>query len=216
MSETLAAVLWDMDGTLIDSEPIWIAEQFVMVEQYGGSWSQEQGLALVGSDMHETAAAMQGAGVDVEAGALVASLEQAVIASLRTTVPWRPGVLSLLAELRREGVPCAIATTSSHEMADLVAASAPAGTFGAIVGGEDVTRTKPSPEPYLRAAELLGVRIDQCVAVEDSSNGLRSAIASGAASVAIPHDAPLPTSGGFTVWPTLEGRSAADLRALLT
>ncbi len=216
MTETLAAVLWDMDGTLIDSERIWIAEQFVMVEQHGGTWSEEQGLALVGSDMHDTATAMQRAGVDVEAGSLVASLEQAVMASLRTTVPWRPGVLSLLAELRREGVLCAIATTSSHEMADLVAASAPTGTFGAIVGGEDVTRTKPSPEPYLRAAELLGVRIEQCVAVEDSPNGLRSAIASGATSLAIPNDAPLPTDAGFTVWSTLEGRSVADLRALLT
>ena len=75
-------------------------------------------------------------------------------------------------------MPCAIATTSSHEMAELVAAAAPPGTFGALVGGDDVTRTKPSPEPYLRAAELLGVRIDQCVAVEDSPNGLASAVAS--------------------------------------
>jgi HAD superfamily hydrolase (TIGR01509 family) len=215
VTETLAGVLWDMDGTLIDSEPIWIAQQFVMVAEHGGSWSQEQGLSLVGSDMHDTAHAMQAAGVRMEAVPLVAALERAVIDSLRTTVPWRPGVLSLLAELKAAGVPCAIATTSSHEMADLVAAAAPEGTFGAIVGSEDVTQTKPSPEPYLRAAELLGVRIEQCVAIEDSPNGLTSAIASGAASLAIPNDAVLPEAGDFTTWPTLAGRTVEDLVSLL-
>jgi HAD superfamily hydrolase (TIGR01509 family) len=215
VTETLAGVLWDMDGTLIDSEPTWIAQQFVMVEAHGGTWSHEQGLALVGSDMMTTAVAMQSAGVAMEAVPLVADLERRVLESLRTTVPWRPGVLDLLAALRAEGVLCAIATTSSHEMAELVAAAAPPGTFGALVGGEDVTQTKPSPEPYLRAAELLGVRIEQCVAIEDSPNGLASAIASGAASLAIPNDAVLPEVGDFTTWPTLVGRTVDDLTSLL-
>ncbi|RYB93688.1 HAD family phosphatase [Nocardioides oleivorans] len=214
-SDGLAAVLWDMDGTLIDSEPLWIAQQFVMVEAHGGTWSQEQGLALVGSDMMTTAVAMQSAGVDLEAAPLVADLERRVIETLRRTVAWRPGVLALLAALQEAGVPCAIATTSSHEMAELVAAAAPPGTFGALVGGEDVAQTKPSPEPYLRAAELLGVPISRCVAIEDSPNGLASAVASGAASLAIPNDAALPEAGDFTTWPTLEGRTVGDLRALL-
>ena len=215
MAGRLAAVLWDMDGTLIDSERIWIAQQFVLAEEHGSSWSHEQGLALVGADMHDTAVAMQAAGVDLAAEALVARLERAVIDSLRTSVPWRPGVIDLLHELQREGVPCAIATTSSHEMAALVADAAPPGAISVVVGSEDVTRTKPSPEPYLRAAELLGVRIDDCVAVEDSPNGLRSAIASGAASLVIPNDAALPDEGDFTRWPTLAGRTVADLRALV-
>jgi len=215
VTTTLAAVLWDMDGTLIDSEPIWVAQQFVLVEQHGGTWSTEQGLALVGADMHDTAVALQAAGVEMESAELVATLERAVIDSLRETVPWRPGVRELLAALRRHDVPCAIATTSSHEMAELVADEAPDGAISVVVGSEDVTQTKPSPEPYLRAAELLGVRIEQCVAVEDSPNGLASAIASGAATIAVPNDAPLPEAGAFTTWPTLEGRVVADLAALL-
>ena len=215
MTTTLAAVLWDMDGTLIDSEPIGIAQQFVLVEQHGGTWSTEQGLALVGADMHDTAVALQAAGVEMESAELVATLERAVIDSLRETVPWRPGVRELLAALRRHEVPCAIATTSSHEMAELVADEAPDGAISVVVGSEDVTKTKPSPEPYLRAAELLGVRIEQCVAVEDSPNGLASAIASGAATIAVPNDALLPEAGAFTTWPTLEGRMVADLAALL-
>ncbi len=215
MTATLAAVLWDMDGTLIDSEPIWIAQQFVLAEQHGATWSTEQGLALVGADMHDTALAMQAVGVELGSAELVATLERAVIDSLRETVPWRPGVRELLAELRTEGIPCAIATTSSHEMADLVASAAPDGAISVVVGSEDVTRTKPSPEPYLRAAELLGVRIEQCVAVEDSPNGLASAMASGAATLAVPNDAVLPHAGAFTTWPTLEGRTVADLAALL-
>jgi len=204
-----------MDGTLIDSEPIWIAQQFVLAERHGGTWSQEQGLALVGADMHDTAVAMQAAGVDLEAAALVATLERAVIDSLRQGVPWRPGARELLDELKREGIPCAIATTSSHEMASLVAAAAPEDAITVVVGSEDVAQTKPSPEPYLRAAELLGVRAADCVAIEDSANGLASAIASGARSIAVPNDAVLPERGDVVVWPTLAGRTVADLRALV-
>lgn len=141
----------------------------------------------------------------------VLSWKRAVVASLREHVPWRPGVHALLAELRAEGIPCAIATTSSHEMASLVAEAAPEGAITVVVGSEDVAQTKPSPEPYLRAAELLGVLASDCVAFEDSANGLASAIASGAASVAVPNDAVLPQSGDFITWPTLEGRSTEDL-----
>lgn len=216
MTSHLAAVLWDMDGTLIDSEPTWIAQQFVLAEQHGGTWTTEQGLALVGVDMHDTAVAMQAAGVDMEATALVAALEGGVIDALRDEVPWRPGVRELLAELVREGVPCAIATTSSHEMAALVAAAAPDGAISVVVGSEDVTRTKPSPEPYLRAAELLGVRAEDCVAVEDSPNGLAAAIASGATTIAVPNDAVLPESGDFLLWPTLAGRTVADMREAMS
>ena len=212
MTARLAAVLWDMDGTLIDSEPIWIAQQFVLAERHGGTWSYEQGLALVGADMHDTALAMQAAGVEMEASELVAALERGVIDSLRSEVPWRPGVRERLAELVREGIPCAIATTSSHEMAALVAAAAPDGAISVVVGSEDVTQTKPSPEPYLRAAELLGVRAVDCVAVEDSPNGLAAAIASGATTIAVPNDAVLPESGDFLLWPTLEGRTVEDFR----
>jgi HAD superfamily hydrolase (TIGR01509 family) len=216
MTSHLAGVLWDMDGTLIDSEPTWIAQQFVLAERHGGTWTTEQGLALVGADMHDTAVAMQAAGVDMEATALVAALERGVIDALRVEVPWRPGVRALLAELVREGVPCAIATTSSHEMAALVAAAAPDGAISVVVGSEDVTRTKPSPEPYLRAAELLGVRAEDCVAVEDSPNGLAAAIASGAHTIAVPNDAVLPESGDFLLWPTLEGRTVADMREAMS
>jgi beta-phosphoglucomutase-like phosphatase (HAD superfamily) len=204
MTPRLAAVLWDMDGTLIDSEPIWIAQQLALAEQHGGTWTTEQGLALVGADMHDTAVAMQAAGVEMDAAELVAALERGVIDSLRVEVPWRPGVRELLAELVREAIPCAIATTSSHEMATLVAAAAPDGAISVVVGSEDVARTKPSPEPYLRAAELLGV--------EDSPNGLAAAIASGATTIAVPNDAVLPASGDFLLWPTLEGRTVEDLR----
>jgi HAD superfamily hydrolase (TIGR01509 family) len=204
-----------MDGTLIDSEPIWIAQQFVLADKHGATWSREQGLALVGADMHDTAVAMQAAGVDMEAAVLVATLERAVIDSLRQSVPWRPGVRELLSELKLEGIACAIATTSSNEMASLVAAAAPEGAIAVVVGSEDVAQTKPSPEPYLRAAELLGVRASDCVAIEDSANGLTSAIASGATSIAVPNDAVLPECGDFVVWPTLAGRTVADLRALV-
>ena len=210
MSDTLAAVLWDMDGTLIDSEPIWIAQQFVLAEQHGATWSTEQGLALVGADMHDTALAMQAVGVDLDSTELVATLERAVIDSLRETVPWRPGVRELLAALRQQGIPCAIATTSSHEMADLVASAAPDGAFSVVVGSEDVTRTKPSPEPYLRAARAArrthravrgGRGLAQRARVGDRV-GCRDARSRRTTCGA--------SAGAFTTWPTLAGRTVAD------
>lgn len=210
-----AAVLWDMDGALIDSEPIWIAQQFALVEHHGGTWSHRQGLELVGSDMHETADAMRAAGVVLDATSIIAALEAGVIEALAQDVPWRPGVLDLLRDVRSSGIPAAIVTTSSHEMADLVARSAPDGTFTCIVGSQDVRRSKPHPDPYLEAARLLDVSIADCVAIEDSPNGLASAVASGAVAIAVPNDAHLPTPGSWHVWPTLQGRTVADVEGLM-
>ncbi|VXC47415.1 HAD family hydrolase [Nocardioides sp. AX2bis] len=210
-----AAVLWDMDGTLIDSEPIWIAQQFALVDRHGGTWSHRQGLELVGSDMHKTADAMRAAGVVLEDTAIIATLEAGVMEALASSVPWRPGVLELLRDLASSGIAAAIVTTSSHEMADLVACSAPDGTFTCIVGSQDVSRSKPHPEPYLEAARLLDVGIADCVAIEDSPNGLASAVASGAVAIAVPNDAPLPAPGSWHVWPTLQGRIVADLEGLV-
>jgi beta-phosphoglucomutase-like phosphatase (HAD superfamily) len=133
MTSRLAAVL---DGTLIDSEPSWIAQQFALAGRHGGAWKSEQGLALVGADMHDTAVAMQAAGVEMEATALVAALERAVIGSLRVEVPWRPGVRELLAELVREAIPRAITTTFSRGMPALVASAAPEGAISVVVGSE--------------------------------------------------------------------------------
>lgn len=206
MDATLpAAVLWDMDGTLIDSEPQWIESQVRLVEEHGGVWTRDDGLRLVGADMAATAIALQSAGVPDDEATIIERLTREVVQALTTSIEWRPGAVELVRELHGAGVPQAIVTTSGREMARLVAEALPAGAIRTVVSGDEVRRGKPHPEPYLTAAARLGVDIAECVAVEDSATGLTSAIAAGAIPIGVPHDTAIPTSREWMRVPTLAG-----------
>ncbi|WP_307786169.1 HAD family phosphatase [Rathayibacter sp. SD072] len=216
MRGPLAAVLWDMDGTIVDSEPAWMAAQRRLVARWGGEWSEDDALAFVGSTLEQTALALRGAGVGLDDRAMEEELEGDVAADLRARIAWRPGALELLRGVAAAGIPQAIATTSSRRLASIVAAAlAEHVVLAGVVTGEDVSRGKPHPEPYLLAAHRLGVPITDCAAVEDSPIGLAAAVASGAAAVGVPHRVPLAEGPDRTLWPTLHGRTVEDLRALL-
>jgi HAD superfamily hydrolase (TIGR01509 family) len=175
-----AAVLWDMDGTLVDTEPAWFAAEGSLVRSSGGSWSREQAEALVGSNLETTGRVLREAGVPLADDEIVERLLDEVVAAVRSHVPWRPGARELLGRLREVDVPCALVTSSYARLADPVVDALPAGTFAAVVTGDSVEHGKPHPEPYLAAAAALGVRGEDCVAIEDSDNGARSAEAAGA------------------------------------
>ena len=209
-----AAVLWDLDGTLVDTEPAWFAAETRLVERFGGTWSHEQAMTLVGNGLRDSAVVLQQHGVRLGVDEIVDIQTDDVVATLGEHVPWRPGALALLATIRDAGVPTALVTMSVRRMAEAVAAAVPFGAFDVIVSGSDVERPKPHPAPYLQAAELLGVRIGDCVAIEDSPPGLASAVASGAATVAVPHMVGLPEGERWRLWPTLEGRGLEDLAAV--
>jgi HAD superfamily hydrolase (TIGR01509 family) len=209
-----AAVLWDMDGTLIDTEPFWFAAETELVGRSGGTWTHEQALSLVGSGLRDGAKVLQAHGVDMGVEEIVAWQTAFVTDRLVAPLPWRPGALALLAAIREAGVPTALVTMSERRMAEAVAAAVPFGGFDLIVAGDDVARPKPHPEAYLRAAELLGVDPADCVAIEDSPPGLAAAVASGAATVGVPHQATLSEGDGWRLWPTLEGRGPEDLAAV--
>ncbi len=131
-----------------------------------------------------------------------------------TGVPFRPGARELLADLRAHGVKTALVTMSMRRMALSVADLIDFPAFDLVVAGDDVDKPKPHPDPYLQAARELGVDIRDTVAIEDSPNGLRSAIASGAVSLGVPLMVPLEGVGAHSLWSSLEGRTTADLRAL--
>ena len=209
-----AAVLWDLDGTLVDTEPAWFAAETALVESFGGTWTHEQALALVGSGLRDGAVVLQRHGVALSIDEIVEVQTDRVVASLREHVPWRPGALALLASVRDAGVPTALVTMSVRRMAEAVTAALPFGGFDLIVSGSDVQHPKPHPEPYLRAAELLGVPIGLCVAIEDSPPGLASAVAAGAAVIGVPNMVRLPEGPNWRLWPTLEGRGVEDLAAI--
>ena len=211
-----AAILWDMDGTLVDTEPYWLAAEAELVASYGGTWTHEDGLQLVGSGLWHSAAVLQGRGVDLSADEIIELLTDRVLEQIRVSVPWRPGARELLAETRAAGIPTALVTMSIRRMALHIASLMPEVGFDVVVAGDDVTHSKPHPEPYLHAARLLGVDILDCVAIEDSTTGLASAVASGAVPIGVPLHSPLSEGLGYTIWPTLDGRGLADVGALFT
>jgi HAD superfamily hydrolase (TIGR01509 family) len=173
-----AAVLWDMDGTLVDTEPYWIRAEHELVAAHGGSWSHEQALELVGNPLTVSAELLQAAGVDLPVAGIVDHLLGKVRHQVDVEVPWRPGARELLAALGAAGVPCALVTMSYSVLADAVVAHVP-GAFTTLVTGDQVSRGKPDPEPYLVAAARLGVAVGECVAIEDSPTGITSALAAG-------------------------------------
>jgi HAD superfamily hydrolase (TIGR01509 family) len=211
---SLAGVLWDMDGTIVDSEPSWLGAQAEIVAEHGGVWGVAEAEALLGADMAATVAALQAAGVALPHDDVEARLERAVADALRT-VPMRPGAFELIEEVAAAGIPQAIVTTSSSLLASVVAARLPAGALGTIVTAERVARGKPHPDPYLLAAEELGLDPARCVAIEDSPIGLAAAIAAGTAAIGVPSVAPLPAGPGWLEWPSLAGRTLADLEGWL-
>ncbi|WP_309075015.1 HAD family phosphatase [Paenarthrobacter sp.] len=216
----LKAVLWDMDGTLVDTEPYWIAAERALVESHGGTWSHQQAMQLVGQSLLHSAAVLQAAGVRLEAREIVDTLSSQVIQQVRKEVPWRPGARELLDELHLAGIRCALVTMSEGPLAGVVVDSLPKPYFEFMVTGDTVTNGKPHPEAYLTAVERLSlddpsVTIDHCVALEDSIPGATAAIASGVVTVGIPHQVPLPEDPRMIMWPTLVGRTAPDLQQLV-
>ncbi|MCU1543582.1 MAG: hydrolase [Microbacteriaceae bacterium] len=205
-----------MDGTIVDTEPYWMRAETLLVESFGGTWSHEDALGLVGQGLWHSARRLQARGVTLTEDEIIQGLTRSVMEQIRIAVPWRPGAMELLAALRKAGIPTALVTMSLRNLAELVVESMGFAAFDAIVSGDDVTHSKPHPEPYLRGAELLGVPIADCVAIEDSEPGLASAVASGAVSIGVPHVVPIPESDGHTLWPTLAGRTIDDLTGVFT
>jgi HAD superfamily hydrolase (TIGR01509 family) len=202
-----------MDGTIVDTEPYWMAAETQLVTAHGGTWSEDDGLSLVGSGLWHSARVLQAHGVDLTEDEIIQSLTSMVLAQIEVEVPWRPGALAMLEAIGASGMRSALVTMSIRRMAERVAEALPPGTFDAIVAGDDVTHSKPHPEPYLMGAAHLGVAAADCVAIEDSAPGVASAVASGAVVIAIPFHGEAPV-GDHTVWTTLEGRTLDDLRAV--
>ncbi|MBO9626698.1 MAG: HAD family phosphatase [Microbacterium sp.] len=204
-----------MDGTLVDTEPYWMAAETALVESYGGTWTHEDALQLVGKGLIDSAIILQKAGVDMEAEAIVSHLTDAVQEALRTQgVPFRPGARELLRDLREQGVMTGLVTMSLRRMALGVVDLIDFDAFDLVVAGDDVDNPKPHPEPYLQAAALLDVDIADVVVIEDSPTGLRAGIASGAVTLGVPHIVSLDDVGAHELWPTLADRTAADLSDL--
>ena len=205
-----------MDGTIVDTEPYWMLAETELVESFGGTWTHDDALQLVGSGLWHSARVLQSHGVKLGEDEIIEALTSRVIEQVRVLVPWRPGAKELLLELHDKGIPSALVTMSIRRLAVLVVELIDFPAFQAIVAGDDVEHSKPHPEPYLKGAAALGVAATDCVAIEDSSTGLASAVASGAVSIGVPLMVPISDGPGHTIWPSLAGRTVADLATVFT
>ncbi|HEX8092275.1 HAD family hydrolase [Jatrophihabitans sp.] len=211
----LQAVLWDLDGTLVDTEPAWLAAEYRLVESFGGSWSTAHAQAIIGSALLDAAAYIRThGGVELPLPEIVDRMLVEVEAAVAREIAWRPGVRRLLADLRSAGVPCAMVTMSYESLARSVAGQLPPGTFRTLVTGDQVSRGKPDPEPYLMAAQRLGVQPSRCVAIEDSPTGVASAEAAGCVVLAVQNQVPVAAAPGRTVIDDLSAVTVADLASL--
>lgn len=200
------AVLWDLDGTLIDSEHYWMLSEKALADRYPGTWSHQDGLDLIGLALPVSCAIMrERMGIqDLTIDEIIDELTNGVLSNLEREIPWRPGARELLIALNQAGVKQALVTMSMRRMALAVAESFDFQLFDVVVAGDDVTQGKPHPEAYLKAANLLGVAPENCIAFEDSLNGLASAESAGTRAVAVPNMMEIPEKPGRIIWNGLQ------------
>ncbi len=214
---TLAGVLFDMDGTLVDSEKVWDVGLAELAAFYGGALSTAARQSMVGTSMVESMDILH---ADLaqpwrDTAASTTWLEMRVLALFADGLIWRPGARELLAAVRAAGVPTALVTATRRPLVEVALQTIGPENFDAVVCGDEVTQTKPHPEPYLAAAALLGAPIGRCVAIEDSPNGIASARAAGAAVLAVPCEVELSDLDGVQVVPSLSDVDVDFLRALV-
>ena len=203
-----------MDGTLIDSEPSWIKAEMDLAARFGVEWTHEDGMTLVGRPLPDSAQILRARGINLEPAELIDSLIAAVAQDVGKNVPWIAPARELLHLVNDAGIPCALVTMSQGAFVDtFLAAAGP--VFDVVVTGDQVTRGKPDPEAYLKAADLLGVEIGECIAFEDSDPGTRAAHASGAVTVGVRSHMEIPRLEGMSRVSTLEGFTMETLSRLL-
>jgi HAD superfamily hydrolase (TIGR01509 family) len=204
-----------MDGTLVDSEKVWDIALNELAERAGGRLSKPARQAMIGSNMGRTMRLLRDdlGQPERDEAADVEWLTGRVFELFGKGLVWRPGALELLHAVRAAGLPTALVTSTGRQLVEVALDTLGRENFDAVVCGDEVTTPKPDPEPYRTAAALLGVPIEACVAIEDSPTGLASAVASGAAVLAVPAELELAETDGVHLLDSLEG---VDLDFLAT
>lgn len=192
-----AAILFDHDGTLVDTEPVWAAAKVALAAEFGGTWTEQDTLDCLGLSMQFTLDRLRERGVnlpDEEINNLLVAKVHETLA--QQPVEFLPGIERFLAEVREAQIPAAVVTNATTSVARRTANAAPEGTFSVVIGNDETTHPKPDPQPYLLAAERLGVDPTQCVALEDSPSGVRSATAAGMRVIVVPGELEVPEGLG--------------------
>ncbi|SPT56725.1 HAD family phosphatase [Actinomadura madurae] len=211
----LQAVLFDMDGLLIDSERVWLEVETEVMAWLGGEWSTAHQEHLVGGSLYVAADYMlELTGAPASREEVGRRMLDGMAERLSACVPLMPGAKELLAEVRAAGVTAALVSSSHRRLIEPVLDAVGREYFALSVAGDEVERVKPDPEPYLAAAARLGADPARCVVLEDSPNGVAAAEAAGCVTVAVPGVLPIPPAPGRTVVSSLREVDLAMLRSL--
>jgi HAD superfamily hydrolase (TIGR01509 family) len=210
-------VLFDMDGTLVDSEKVWDVALHELAVRAGGTLSRSARLAMVGSSMANSMRILRDdlGQPDRPEAPDVQWLTARVFELFGGGLVWRPGALELLRAVRLAGLPTALVTSTGRKLVEVALETLGRANFDVVVCGDEVVMPKPDPEPYRTAAALLGVPIEECVAIEDSPTGVASAVASGAVVLAVPAELALPSTDGVHLRTSLVGVDPGYLANLL-
>jgi len=184
----MSAILFDMDGTLIDSEPLWLKAEIEVMAEVGCHWDEQDQINCLGGPAERTERYMQERSQNIKPyGYFINRLHEVMRARITNELDLIPNALSLLKECKDAGIKTALVTASSRDLMTIVLKRFPLGTFDVVVSGDDVEKSKPDPAPYLLAAKQLSVDISKCLVLEDSLTGVQSGLSSGAKIIGIPH-----------------------------
>ncbi|MGP4003204.1 HAD family hydrolase [Streptomyces sp. 8N706] len=213
----LQAVLLDMDGTLVDTEGFWWAAEVGIFAELGHTLGEEHREVVIGGPMTRSASYLiQATGADITLPELSPLINARFEELVDGNVPLMPGAARLLAELAAHDVPTALVSASHRRIIDRVLHSIGHEHFALTIAGDELERTKPHPDPYLRAAAGLGADPARCAVVEDTATGVAAAEAAGCRVVAVPSVVPIEPAAGRTVVRSLEEVDLSFLRSLIT
>ncbi|GAA5154693.1 HAD family hydrolase [Pseudonocardia eucalypti] len=205
-----------MDGTLVDSEKLWDISLNALARHLGGELSAEARVAMVGGSRWRTMEMLfddlglpRDAATMTDAGEWLTEYTGKLFTG---GLPWRPGALDALRMVRSTGVATALVTSTERRLTERALDSIGREHFDITLCGDEVTATKPDPDPYLRAAQRLGVEPGDCLAVEDSPTGATSAEAAGCAVLVVPCEVPVPSGPRRVQRDTLTGLTESDMR----
>lgn len=213
----LQAVLLDMDGTLVDTEGFWWDTEVEVFAGLGHRLDEAWKDVVVGGPMTRSAGYLvEATGADITLDELTVLLNDTFEKRIGGGVPLMPGAARLLAELGRHRIPTALVSASHRRIIDRVLESVGSHHFALTVAGDEVSRTKPHPEPYLTAASGFGADPRLCAVIEDTATGVAAAEAAGCRVVAVPSVSPIAPAAGRVVVGSLEEVDLTFLRGLIT
>ncbi|MFJ8930856.1 MULTISPECIES: HAD family phosphatase [unclassified Streptomyces] len=214
---TLQAVLLDMDGTLVDTEGFWWDAEVAVFAELGHALHDSWRHVVVGGPMTRSAGFLiEATGADITLPELTVLLNDGFEKRISNSLPLMPGAARLLAELAAHDVPAALVSASHRRIIDRVLDSLGPANFRLTIAGDEVSRTKPHPDPYLLAAAGLGAEPARCAVIEDTATGVTSAEAAGCQVVAVPSVSPIEPAPRRTVVRSLEHVNVPFLQGLMT